>query len=554
MSRSVAIAVFALAATWVLPVHAQRDPTKLGSEFIDMPAAPQAEGTPAAPPHEDENDTAGYVPGYRRATSVGLSPFSPQRYSALPGGIAPSFGAPELGRGWRFEFHGYLQAGLRAGIGTRDNALEGQRKTTLHGDPVVAGGSWGWFDHSQTVPSPWTQLNFIYGTDRVQATAIIGAWSLSESMEAAGFWQAPAAQGITTAFLTFTPDVAPVALRINSGVFQDRYGAMAQYSEGAYGASLIGSIQGVGTTATLELPFEGDFTVRAEAGFKGHLNRPPIGIFPDGSNEHARVYEGSTYAAHAHVGGTYADITPSLHFIHSFSQDDLPDPKDDPLTPFNESFVRKDGSLQTLGADVRMDAKRFGYFYLGAASTRGTNAKTVGRLVTILNSGSGKEFMERFWGFDSDGNGTIFLTGGQYTLSLGTLLRHPIEFWGDAPDLIVSVFGIYGHVTSSAALFDDKHMVKYGTELTYSFLPWLAASGRFDHVIPDTTNGSRSFAVLSPKLIFRTDWKTRESLTLQYAGYLLGSEVVVRGDNRLLNTPSGEPDHHMLSLFATMWW
>ena len=245
----------------------------------------------AEPAREDENPTAGYVPGYRRTTSVGLSPLSPEFSSALPGGIAPSFGAPQGGKAWRFDFHGYMQGGIRAGIGTRSDALEHQHTTTLHGDPAVAGASYGWFDHSNSVPGPWTQLNFIYGNERVQATVILGAWSLSESMQAAGFFQAPAQQGVVDAFLTYTPDLSPVGLKLITGAYQDRYGAMAQYSEGTYGVSLIGSISGVGTTATLELPFEGDLDAPRGGGLQGPADpsadwhrarrvqreRPPLG-------------------------------------------------------------------------------------------------------------------------------------------------------------------------------------------------------------------------------------------------------------------------------------
>ena len=172
----------------------------------------------------------------------------------------------------------------------------------------------------------------------------------------------------------------------------------------------------------------------------------------------------------------------------------------------------------------------------------------------ILNAGSGKDLMERYWGFDSNGNGKILFVGGQYTLSLGTLLRYPEEFYGVGPDLYVGIFGIHGSVQSPIEEFDDKTMWKYGTELTYSMLPWLAASGRVDHVMPDTDDTKRSFAVFSPKLVFRTGWKTREALTVQYATYALGSHVRVEGDDRLTNVASSDPDRHLFAVYGTMWW
>jgi hypothetical protein len=54
--------------------------------------------------------------------------------------------------------------------------------------------------------------------------------------------------------------------------------------------------------------------------------------------------------------------------------------------------------------------------------------------------------------------------------------------------------------------------------------------------------------------VFRNDWNNQATLTLQYSAYLLGDDVVVSGDERLLNNPSGEPDSHLLALYGTIWW
>lgn len=537
---------------------AAAEDTRLGAEFIDdtpeQRAAREAAAAAEAAARGDVKDHAEYLPGYRRMPSVGLSPHAPQLQPAMPGALMPSFGAPVRDHGWRFDFSGYLQAVLRASIGTRENAIPGQKKTTLHGDPVVPGGSYGWFDHSLTVPTPWTQLNFAYGNDTVRATAILGAWSVATADEAAGNRMPQAQVWFANAFLSYTPQIDPLVLRINVGAFPDRYGAMAQWHEGAYGASLIGSIYGVGTTATLELPFEGGLTGRVEAGFKGELDKAPVGVVQNGSNEHARDEEGSTYAAHGHLGLTYKGLTPTLHVIHSFSQDDRIDLPDDPRTEWDESGLRRDGSIDVLGADLRLDGQRFGYWYVGAQRTRGDEANSVSDLVKVLNAGSGKEFNEHFWGFVSRGNGALTLLGTQYTVSLGRLLRHPMEFWGEGPDLSLSAFGIYGHADSDAPAFDDQDMLKYGAEGVYSFSKHVASSLRIDHVHPDLDAPGRSFAVFSPKVIVRSGWVTRESLTLQYAYYALGDDVRVEGDNRLVNITSSNPDRHLVALYGTIWW
>jgi hypothetical protein len=566
---SVAVAVLAaLGSSFVTANAWAQDAASDGSEFVDMPDSYYEQkrlelATQPAPP--DERETPGYIPGYLRAPSVSLSPHAPQVIGGIPGTLAPSFGAPTPKHGFRFDFRGYLQAAIRTSVGKRETAVAGQRTTTLHGDPIVPGGSYGWFDHTMTVPGPWSQLNFIYGNDVVSATVIIGAWSVRQADEASGYLQPNAQTWFNDAFLTYTPNVGAVGLKVNVGVFSDRYGAMAKWHNGAYGAPLIAEIQGVGTTATVSLPFEGDITLIAEGGVKGDMNKAPRGILPDGSNEYARPEEGSTFVGHGHLGFKIKEtFAPTVHFVRAFSQDDRADlPNGDPnLTDVDESIRgtgpgalrTRDGSVTVIGADVRMDMDRFGYLYLGGSRVTGEWARSVSNIVQVLNSGSGKEFNERYWGYASGGNGDLTFLGGQYTLSLGTLLRHPMEYWGEGPDLNVTLFGIYGSVGSEAKAFDGRNMLKYGTELVYSMTKHLATSVRADHVMPYLDDSSRNFAVISPKIILRSDWVTRESLTIQYAGYLLNDNVEVKGDNRLVNIASGNPDKHLVAIYGTMWW
>jgi hypothetical protein len=221
--RAAARFLFAGVACLARPAGAERDDPTLGQEFRDTPGAIREAQERAAPPASDAKADPGYLPGYRKGTAVGLSPHAPQRSPALPGAFTPAFGAPLKGNEFRFGFSGYLQAGLRTGIGERDRALENQRKLVLHADPVVPGAAYGWFDHNNSVPYPWAQLNFTYGNEIVQATAIVGAWSLGVAQEAAGYIQVPSRLWLSDAFLTYTPDTAPVDLRLNIGVYNERY-------------------------------------------------------------------------------------------------------------------------------------------------------------------------------------------------------------------------------------------------------------------------------------------------------------------------------------------
>jgi hypothetical protein len=548
--------------------HAAPPPDDTGDEFLDTPVS-ELPKPKVVVPAEDEHKEPGYLPGYNRQPEISLPATALQFSTVLPTGVSPeSTAVSPSSHDFKMQFSGYLQGGLRAGIGHRDVASSDQHTTSIHADPVVAGGSWGWFDHTNTVPTPWAQLNFKYGNDTVSANAILGAWGTTEAQDASQYYLPPVQQWLTDAYLAYTPHVAPVGLTIKAGVYRERYGSMGQYTDGAYSVPCIAMINGVGSTGTVELPFEGDFTVRAEAGFKGTLNRAMPGLVPDGSNENARPVEGSTYAAHAHIGFGYKDVWPTFHFIHEFSQDDRSDNFDDTTTPQYDPATRKDGTLDVYGVDLRYPGGRFGYLVAGAEHVVGKNMTSMSNLVQILYSGSGRDFNERYWGYYSNGTGTLTLAALQYTVSLGTLLRYPEEFWGEAPDLIVSVFGIYGHSVSGPAVIGPRlinfttnpqtlgtrDMVKTGVETLYSVASWLGIGDRIDYVAPAMGDSSKSFAVLTQKLVIRSDWTARETLVLQYSGWLLGDNVKVNGDNRLMNYTSAKPDEHMLAIYGTMWW
>jgi hypothetical protein len=567
-----ALRVFTLAlgAVAVAPGAAHAQDSAVGSEFLDPPRE-QAEKDDAAPEVKDEKKAAGYIPGYRRIPSVGLSPHAPQNVPGLPGAITPSFGAPLASNRLEFEFHGYLATALRMGIGKRDIAYEGQKRTTLHGDPIVPGGSYGWLEAINIVPGPWSQLTFTYGNATVRGTAIIGAWSLGRAQDATGYAQTESQIWLNDAFLTYTPQVSPYGLAITAGVFNDQYGPMAQYSNGEYGVPLMGNIRGVGVKTAFLVPLEGAVDVTVEGGFKSGLSRVPAGIAIDATTNFPRPEEGSTYAAHGHVSATWNDITPALHYIHSWSQDDVYDPPDDPLTVVDESAAHPDGSLDIVGADLRANMARHGHLYAGVSHVTGKDMVSVANLVQVLNNAGGRDFMERFWGFSSGGNGKLTLVGAEYTLSLGTLLRYPQEFWGVGPDLTLTAFGIYAHSKGGCDQFSlrvdgtecvpggvsgefDTDALKFGVEGIYSFSKHVLGTLRIDQVFPDLDDDSKAFTAITPRLIFRSEWITRETVGIQYSGHLFGDNVPINGDTRLVNTNSQNPDQHMFALFGTMYW
>jgi hypothetical protein len=487
--------------------------------------------------------------------TLGMDPSAPQA-GALPGGMAPRMGAP-AGPDWRFDFHGYFTAPLRVGFNSREDARPGQSKTVLHTPPQVP-DDLERFSHTGVVPQPYAQLNFSYGTNIVTGTASIVAMVPSV---AAGFFDPSTQLGINDLFLTVTPDLgAQTRLTIQVGAFSNRYGATGEYDEGRYGQPLIARTNGVGENVALAHRID-DFTLLVEQGIQGQTGKSGNSTVSDATNGFADPGMGASFVHHFHLGTSYKNLaTVGAHYLVAGSQDD------------RASQNYPDGRMDILAGDLRLKLRRFGHFYFAVSDVQADNPRSVGRVIEILNSQGGAGLIRNYFGPDdlnilTNPSGSLFILGGQYDLSIGRLVSYPVPFTGDGPDIVVSVFGTYTHSKSDykplkgEPKYQDMSKYKAGFEGTYSLLPWLAASFRYDRVAPNTDEPRQAFAILSPAAIFRTGWQSHDQIVLKYSHFLYGDRVIVADgsppieDRRMPPGPNAiDPDENVLSLSASMWW
>ncbi len=475
--------------------------------------------------------------------SLGLAPGTPQ-VGTLPGGLTPAYGqAPADQQDWRFDFHGFITMPLRAGINTRAGVVTTDQHTTvLHAPPVVPDYIDS-FTYTSVVPNPYAQLNFSYGNSVVTGTVIVLA---ETAVTAQTFFSPPSEAGIADAFLTYRlPNLLKQShFEINVGVFSNRYGIMGEYDLGRYGTPVIGQVNGAGENVIGQFVLGKGFLLDLEQGIQGQLDHPPAGILPAGWNGFADPSIGSGFANHVHAGLGYKGVaTLGAHYINAWTQDDR---ASQGTTP--------DGSIGVLAADLRLSMSHFGHFYFAGVRAQATNAGSVGGIIQILNTTGGPGLMSDYFGPNSGGNGTLLIFAGQYDLSIGKLLRYPNAFKGDGPDIVVSLFGMLTHVSSNDPAYDNVMKRKYGLEGAYALLPWLAASLRMDRVEPDNWNGTQSFTIASPRLIFRSGWQAHDQVVLQYSHWFDGSGVVVRNGYPAVPDPSIHPDEDVISLSASMWW
>jgi hypothetical protein len=489
--------------------------------------------------------------------SFGLDPATPQ-VAALPGGTTPAYGQRSLSEDeWRFDFHGLITAPLNMGINTRTNRGEmigpGQTNLVLHAPPVVP-DDLETFEHTGVTPMTYAQLNFSEGNSVVSANVSIVARQANVSES----FLEPADQlGITDVYLSFLPPLSDKRFRLHvlAGAFVTRYGSMGEYDEGRYGTPLIAQINGVGELATLRYAASSDWVLMAEEGIHGQTNKAGVSITPDVWNDFADPGTGSTFVAHAHLGAGYQrKLQVGLHFIRAFSLDDRVGPN------------APDGRINIFGADARLGLGRFGGLYVGYAYTSALQARVLSRVISVLNTQGGPGLMQEYLGPYSNGTGTLNTAGFQYDLSLGKLVSYPTPFSGDGPDIVLSVFGMITHVTSqdpgyfapapSNTPWNGATKWKAGVEGTYSLLSWLGASLRFDSVTPMTKDTDLSFAEISPRLIFHSDWQSTDQIVLQYTHYFYGSLTPIRiGEPPMYDfTSASIPDPDVISISASMWW
>jgi hypothetical protein len=530
MTRPLQISTFLLATALARGAFAQQIATPLPPSTA-APAPPPG-GAPAVPVDE--------VPGAKPLSMLSMDPAAPEM-SSLPGGVTPAFGAVATRPGdWRFDFHGLLFVPLRVGFNTRQTVTAGQQSTVFHAPPLVPEDFQG-FGYTNVVPDPWAQVNFSYGNRDVTATIIIAARAIAEGNS---YFNPPDQLGINDAFVTFR-EVTTDRLRMKAdvGAFSNRYGNMGEYDTGRYGTPVIARIGGVGATETATYNV-GPATVLAEVGLMGQLNKAPLGVEPAGWNGYLDPNVGTSFVPHLHAGLSYLDIGQvGVHFLRALSQDDRATPTTQP-----------DGYIDVLAADARFTLHRYGHFYLALAETASHHARAVSDVIQILNAPGGPGLINEYLGPNSGGSGDLTTVGAQYDLSVGNLLRYPGHFDGNGPDLFVSLFGVYTGVKSADLQFDGIKKLKYGAEVSYAPLSWLALSERYDRVINNVDDATKTTAVLSTRAIFRSGYNARDQLVLQYSHWDNGSGVVVNSGAPPLPDPTIRPDKDVLSLMVSMWW
>jgi hypothetical protein len=259
------------------------------------------------------------------------------------------------------------------------------------------------------------------------------------------------------------------------------------------------------------------------------------------------------------------------------------------------------GQLWVAGLEGRAELGAFGYIYGAYSHVRANHALTVSRAIEVLHASGGGEFdlgipanyldsplchrvpaadpvplpaarPEHWSPIDmdacSDGNGYVNALHAHYEFSLTNFqsqINGGPRFWGQGFDAILKLYGLVAFAHSDArdttqlpsrpvALgvnsttippIPNQYSVtksKYGADLTINALPWLSPALHFDRVMPSNHFSEQSFAVLSPRLTFKTAWVTHEKITLGYSRYFYNQRICEPRVWDLINNTGTEVD------------
>jgi hypothetical protein len=470
---------------------------------------------------------------------------------------------------WKFDWHGYMRAPLGIGVGTRDNPKPGESSTTFHA-PVVPDDQYLSWQYTGAQSRAWAEVFLTVGNSWAKGTIGLLGFNFTDAA-----WNDGSAQfGIAQGFVTLTPDLPYENVRLEAkvGSFWANYGKAGRYDAGMYDTYLFGRTHVLGETVRGEIDI-GKLTLWAEEGFGGKRPNPSV-------YDNARF----TLLHHEHAGARYGkEVEFGLHHLYAWSQEEA--------RAGQTATGLTDGSIRSMGADIKVDTNIGGMLYLGWSYAKADHGKTVAPAIEFIHSFGGGDFNLGFVDNylegptrKSGGNGHVQTLLGQYEFSLTNFfmnLEKPgSHFWGDGMDLTLTLFGMMNFVTSDDPDANGIKKIKYGGDLNWSALSWLGLGARVDRVQPNSTIPEQSFGVISPRIYFRSKFVTHEMITLQYSRYFYNertcaagappiycvqpppSPVLPDGFGALTTNqssgnraaPTNRPDLNVIKLQATVWW
>lgn len=464
---------------------------------------------------------------------------------------APSAEPPKPS--WDVDISGYFRAPIMIGVSERpDPAGTGEQRLQLsHAPNRVVDANYNSFEYTRLQEGDWGELYVTAKRPHVSATiAFMGYWFTWAGYEnpKASWVPAQAWVDLDSGF-RLGPLNPHVTLR--GGVFWQRWGMFEKYD-----TYVFGRFHQAGGALEIELPLPGGAEARLVEGFGTNRNG-----LPD-------VGTGLTLLHYTHLGlklgkwldvGAYHNVSwtrdPAL-FVAPMGAPVGPPPTPGPGGepgggPYAEA---RDASMNVYGADVHLRLPKIGHAWVAASRIDVTNGWALPAIVEVMHSPGASGVATNYLAYGDEGgtgSGTVTNLAWLYENSWRGL--HGEALGSTTPDLVLNVFGMLARaerdLIAEATAPDAITALKWGGDLTFKALPWLAFMLRYDAVDRDAGSSGGSFRVLTPRVTFTSHALATESIWLQYSRYFYDDDVVLETSAA---QPYPNPDRNVVKLQANL--
>ena len=282
----------------------------------------------------------------------------------LPPPPGSQFNVSDL-RANQLNYHGFLRAPMRLGIGSGDYVEPGVATgAKLHSPPRIPDGAYTNWTYTGDNGGPWAEMLLSWGNAKVFGTISVASYNFSDS----GYKDLVAQLGINQAWVTVNmPDFLGDrgGFLANIGCFSGGYGSAGRYDAGAYGTYVFGRTHACGETLSVFYDVSDDTTLQVEHGVGARTDVTPFD--PMAPTARWLPYPGPvqqfpTLLHHAHIGATFRDhYRLAFHYLTSWTQG---------ATRMGE----KDGRITSFGGELKMIDTQFGHAFVGVGRLQATEA------------------------------------------------------------------------------------------------------------------------------------------------------------------------------------
>jgi hypothetical protein len=431
---------------------------------------------------------------------------------------------------WHVDVNGYFRAPMALGISERpgpDNPTGPSSTQISYGPNRTVDSNYYSFAYTRLQEQDWAEI-FVHAKKKHVDAAVgwMGYW-----FQSVGFRNYDAAWAPGLAYVALDTDFGEGELKPNIAFTAGAWWPSFGYFE-KYDTYTLGRFRQLGTQLKLTAPINSDLTATVTSGF---------GTGRDGSfNTGAPVFYGATTGAdlltYGHVKVSYAKYADvGLHINTEWTADpnlfqqSMPGPK--------SYEVASAAHLSVAGMEANVRLPRAGHLWISPSFLSVRNGWALNSAGTeVMHSLSGAGIAANYMAFtnsptDSTGSGSMVNFGFLYENTLSSCLG---QAPGTLPELTLSIFGLMADArldlpAGTTLTQNSINQFKWGADLTFQSLTWLAFMARFDSVSYDRDNPGYVFDSFTGRAIVSSHFLSSERIYIQYSRYKYGDKMVLAG-------------------------